>query len=667
MLNYYFFMGSDYTYDEGAETWPYFLLAMLVFALLPLTIVWIAGVAWPKDAIHQTKKVKGAINIDHNSLALPLAATIDRLDLRRKSDRVFNKKFAVLVVGWVAVAYIWLKYAKEVSLQGLFDPHTILDIPYTASEREIKSKYRKLTLKYHPDKIGRDLTEKAKQEMEAAFIRINLAYKALTDEVTKNNLKLYGHPDGPQEVTQGIAIPLFLVDSKYSLIMLVVYFVLVGVILPAVVGSWWSNVKAYTKKGLHVETATLFTRKLADKNPGKVYTPYDILDWILASQELVAERGNLTFDQARLLVLLYLARDFSGDQTQQLKLVARIPEIVHHFVDIATVFRVPDVIQAAYELEKAVVQASSPVGKHKELLQLPYVKKDVVESQDVKKLGKLLTLSKEDAGKVLGIDEPKHLDTALQVARKIPFVRVLDASFRVPGENVVPPGSVAHLVVKFFIRSAALKSCAEVDEERFLEEETLEDMKNPLRSNDSAPELPLAYAPYFPHKYANSWEAFIINQRDSKLVEGSEVVHMDRVDLSNLALSQVEWLSGENPVVMSTFKIKLNVPAPPSVGTYHFRLLLKNNAYFGNDVDVPVEMVVESPPIDVKAVKRAMGEDESDSDSDSDISDPEEDSLAGALAALRGGAVKKAGGDSDSDTESVFSDINTDTEDEAEK
>lgn len=665
-------MASEYRYDEDAETWPYFVLAMLVFGLLPLTYSWIVGVIWPADSVSQRKHTNGSIDEDHNSLSLPNASYIDKLNFRQKSGRIFNKKLLVIVIGWAIVAYIWLSYAKEVSLQGLFDPHTILDIPYTATEREIKSKYRKMSLKYHPDKISRDLSEKAKEEMEAAFIKINLAYKALTDETTKENLRIYGHPDGPQEVTQGIAIPKFLVEGKYSPVMLVIYVLLIGVVLPYVAGSWWTNVKSYTKKGIHVESATLFARKLADKSPGKVYTPYDILDWILECQEVVAAHNDLTHDEKKKLVLEYLNRDFSGENNiQKLKLVSQLPTLINGFTEIATVFRVPDVIAAAFELQKALAQASSPVGKHKELLQLPFVRKDVVESHPVKKLGKLLTLSDEEASKVLGIEDKNQLKQALNVAKNIPFIRILDASFRVPGEDIVPPNSISHLVIKFFIKSPSMKSCADIDEERFTEEETIEDLKNPLKSNDEAPQLPLAYAPYFPRKLANRWEGFIINQRDSKFVEGTEYVVMDKVDLSNLSLTQEEWIKGEEgTVVLSTFKIKLNVPTPGEVGTYHFRLLLKNNAYFGNDVDIPLEMTVTSPPINITAVKKATSEQESDSDSDSDISDPEEDSLAGALAALRGGAVKKssAAEDSDeSDTESVFTDIDTDTEDESEK
>lgn len=660
-------MASEYKYDEESETWPYFVAALLVFVLLPLTFTWVHGAFFTGAKL---SRVKGSIAHDHNTLELENASHINKFQSRRRSGKIFNKSLVVLILGWAIVVYLWTSYAKVVSLQGFFDPHTILDLPFTASEKEVKSKYRKLSLIYHPDKIAKDLTEAAKEEMEAAFIKINLAYKALTDEVTKNNLRIYGHPDGQQEITHGIAIPKFLVEGKYSPFMLVIYFLLIGVLLPYVVGSWWNNVKSFTKKGLNVNTATLYVRKLADKNPGKVFTPFDILDWVLQSQEVIDLKGSLTDEEVEGLVLLYLNREVSlVNEDQKLRIVSKLPGLIKGLIEIATVFRQPDVITAAYDLQKAVTQASSPVGKHKELLQLPFVKKEAVEAQPVKKVGKLLTLSEDEAAKVLGIEDRKKLNVALDVARKIPFIRVLDASFRVPGEDIVTPNSSAHLVLKFLVKSAALKSCPEYDDTDFLEEETIEDLKNPLRSNDDPPLLPNAYSPYFPKQVATTWEGFIVSQRDNKFVEGTEPAVMDRLDLSNLELTQKVWSEGkESGVVMSTFKIKLQVPTPPTPSKAHFRLLLKNNAYFGADVDIPLEMTVTNPPVNLDAVKRATADEESDDDdSDSDISDPEEDTLAGALAALRGQNVKKAKvEDEESDAESVFTDIDTDTEDEKE-
>ncbi|KAF3993137.1 hypothetical protein FT663_00961 [Candidozyma haemuli var. vulneris] len=670
-------MDSEYSYDEGSETWPYFVLALLVFALLPVTVIYLWGATGLGSSTK--KRVRGSIEHNHKSLKLEHADAIEKFHSRVRSDRIFNKKLLFLVVGWGLAAFIWVSFAKEVSLQGFFDPHTILDLPYSATDKEIKSKYKKLSLIYHPDKLVK-YTETVRKEMEGQFLRMNQAYRALTDEVTMENIKKYGHPDGQQQITHGIAIPKFLVEGKYSPIMIIFYFVLIGVLMPVIVGSWWNNVKTHTKGGLHVDTAALFVRRLADKNPGKVFTAFDILDWVLQSHEISKSYSNLTFEQLKSVVVNHMNREarVSGDlllEAEKLNLLSQLPTLINGFIEIATVFRAHDVITAAYDLLKGLYQASSPVGKHRELLQLPFIDKQTIESQPIKKLGKLLTLPKEKAGKVLGISDADKLEVALDVAANIPFIRVLDASFRVPGEDIVPPNSTTHVVVYFLIKSQRLKSVPEISEERFLEVEDIEDLKNPLRSNEAQPELPHAYAPYFPSDVANQWDAYIVGQRDNKFVEGTAAAPLERVDLSNLELTQEQWVEGkEDTVILSSFKIRLPVPAPPSKGTYHFRLLLKNNAYFGNDVDIPLEMNVSDPPINVEAVKKAAkafggADDDEDDDSDSDISDPEEDSLAGALAALRGEAVKKADGDEEEedDNESVFTDINTDTEDEGEK
>lgn len=664
-------MASEYKYDEASDTWPYFVLALLVFFMVPITTRWFLR-AVSRRAV--AEDINGAIPYTHNSLQLANSSQLEKVRSQKQTGRVFNRSLVLVVLGWALVAYIWITYAKEVSLTGFFDPYTILDIPFTASEKEIKSRYRKLSLIYHPDKIAKDLTEKAREEMEAAFIQINLAYKALTDETTKRNLELYGHPDGQQEVTHGVAIPKFLVEGHYSQLMIVFYFILIGVILPLVVGNWWNNVKATTKHGLHVETAASFVRHLADKNPAVVFTPWTILDWMLESKEIAKVCGSLSLEEAKKLVFSYLARELTGEQEElTLRLVAELLPLIRGFIEIATVFKVPDVILSAYELQKAIHQACSPLGKHKELLQLPYVDAKVVEAQNVKKLGKLLTLSKEEAGKVLGITDSKKLDTALEVAKKIPFIRVLDARFKVPGEDIISPNANAHLVVKFLIKSPALKLCPEIDDERLVDEETIEDLKNPLRTNDLPPQLPLAYGPHFPGSIANTWEGFIMNQSDNKFIENTEGAIFSKVDLSNLSLSQKQWEEGnEHVVVLSTFKLRLTAPVPPTVGDFHFRVILKNNAYFGCDVDIPVDMKVQPVPVNVEAVRKVAGlnEEDLDLDLDSDISDPEEDSIAGALAALKGQSVKKSSaGDHDedeSDTESVFTDINTDTEDEGE-
>lgn len=667
-------MASEYTYDEGNETWPFFAIALLSFVLVPLSIQWVLQVIQKDDPVSQNRKLKGSITETAETLSLDSSKSIKSFQRTQKKSRFFNKKLLVIVVGWSIVVFIALNYVQEADLKGSFDPYMILDVSRLASEREVKSRYKKLSLKFHPDKVPKDLTDTQREQMESDFIKINLAYKALTDEVTRNNFLQYGHPDGPQDVSHGIAIPKFLVEGKYSSLVVAIYFLLIGVLLPFIVGRWWNSVKTYTRKGLHVETASLFTRKFADRNPTKLITEYDILDWLVLTQEVQSAFSYLEDNQIKDLINQHLLGNYNLDSTLEiykLQIVSLLPKLLDGLIDIAMIFRQYDVIITCCNLRQCIYQGVKAIGKHQELLQLPFVDRDIVEKQSIKRLGKLFTLNDEELSAALGIKDSKKLETVKNIASRIPQLRVLEAEFHVPGEDVVPPLSNAHLNVKFLVKSPGLKSCPKIDGKRLEEEETLEIMKNPFKSNEDQPPLPFAFTPRFPRPVRTLWTGFMINQKDNKIVEGSSPEKLTNIDLSNIELTQEEWVDDiDGGVKISSFKLPLTVPVPPNEGRYHFRLILKNNTYFGCDVDIPLELNVKSPPM---VLTRKPQKQEDDSDDESDISDPEEDTIAGALAALRGENVKKvsksekASDESDTeDNESVFTDINTDTEDEAE-
>jgi DnaJ-class molecular chaperone len=66
------------------------------------------------------------------------------------------------------------------------DFYTILGVSKQSTEKELKSAYRKLSAKYHPDKNQGD---KSAQDM---FIRINKAYETLSDPEKKKIYDIYG-------------------------------------------------------------------------------------------------------------------------------------------------------------------------------------------------------------------------------------------------------------------------------------------------------------------------------------------------------------------------------------------------------------------------------------------------------------------------------------------
>ena len=59
--------------------------------------------------------------------------------------------------------------------------------------------------------------------------------RSLTDDVSRRNYELYGHPDGKQEFSSGIALPAWIVESKNSPFVIGAYALLLGVVLPVLV------------------------------------------------------------------------------------------------------------------------------------------------------------------------------------------------------------------------------------------------------------------------------------------------------------------------------------------------------------------------------------------------------------------------------------------------
>lgn len=67
------------------------------------------------------------------------------------------------------------------------DYYEILGVSKTAEEREIKKAYKRLAMKYHPDRNQGD------KEAEAKFKEIKEAYEILTDAQKRAAYDQYGH------------------------------------------------------------------------------------------------------------------------------------------------------------------------------------------------------------------------------------------------------------------------------------------------------------------------------------------------------------------------------------------------------------------------------------------------------------------------------------------
>jgi translocation protein SEC63 len=95
-------------------------------------------------------------------------------------------------------------------------------------------------------------------------VELTKAYKALTDEEVRNNYLQYGHPDGKQSFSIGIALPQFIVTEGNGKYVLLVYGGLLGVLLPYIVGKWWYGSQRYTKERVYVASAGNIFREYKD-------------------------------------------------------------------------------------------------------------------------------------------------------------------------------------------------------------------------------------------------------------------------------------------------------------------------------------------------------------------------------------------------------------------
>ena len=82
--------------------------------------------------------------------------------------------------------YLGISSTDFISIKNMFVPETdsaykILEIERTASDEDVKKAYRKMAMKYHPDKVSQ-LGEDYKKTAEEKFKKVNEAYEKIKKE-----------------------------------------------------------------------------------------------------------------------------------------------------------------------------------------------------------------------------------------------------------------------------------------------------------------------------------------------------------------------------------------------------------------------------------------------------------------------------------------------------
>ncbi|OAA58610.1 protein translocation complex component [Niveomyces insectorum RCEF 264] len=241
-------MSSDYNYDETGQLWPFFVFTLAFIITLPLTYFLVSRAGDPAAVFPR-------IQTDYRP---PHA---DLVDAERKKYRRQQRRLGLalaVAVGWATMGYMMylIHYTDAPAAQRVWNPYDILGIAESASERTIRSTYKALSRKHHPDKAKPDPAKNETIEMlNQRYVEISKAYQALTDEEIRNNYIQYGHPDGKQSFSIGIALPKMLISEGNGKYIVLLYFLLFGVLLPYFVGSWWYGTQSRSKENVLMESA----------------------------------------------------------------------------------------------------------------------------------------------------------------------------------------------------------------------------------------------------------------------------------------------------------------------------------------------------------------------------------------------------------------------------
>ncbi|KFY09441.1 hypothetical protein V491_08168, partial [Pseudogymnoascus sp. VKM F-3775] len=554
--------GTDYSYDEQGQFFPFFVLTVTAIVTIPLTY----SVLKPSsDPGATAPRILSDFKPEHADLI-----QAQRKKQRRRERKL--KRAVTVVLGWALIGFMaYLIHVTARSITKIWNPYDILGISESATEKEIRSHYKRMSLKYHPDKIKPDPAKNETIEMlNDFFVDLTKAYKALTDEDIRNNYQQFGHPDGKQSFSIGIALPQFIITDGNGKYVLIVYAGLLGVLLPYLVGKWWYGTQALSKEKVLIQSANnLFKEYEEDMAEGDVvYALSSGVEFnkILKGNKAEVSLGRLESrilaegefgpfasgmsvkDRAKLedleggvrrktlaLIWAYLGRvELNDNALDELKFeVAPIAHALNQsFTAISLAYGATLPILQSYAVTQSLIQALPP--KASPLLQLPHFTPKVVKAIDGDSkvhttLQQFMALPLTKRSKLVtsaGLSDAQF-KTAMDVALQLPHLQVSKAFFKVVGEKHITPGSLVSLVVKGrFVPpgSADVPAVNESDlEDIDPDEGDLEAILGRAKKSKSGSEAdkpvqpPLAYAPYYARDYSPRWHVFLTDSKQGKM------------------------------------------------------------------------------------------------------------------------------------------------------
>lgn len=508
----------------------------------------------------------------------------------RLDTTAYKVNLVFLLIAWVCFLYLMAMVVNDGEV-NTFDPYTILGVAQGVATSEIKKAYRKLSLKYHPDK---NIGDKNAEEM---FMRIAKAYEALTDEASKENYEKFGNPDGKQALEVSIGLPRIILDNPK--VVLVLYLIAMVVVIPSAVGLWYANSKQYGEKNIKYDTYNAFYTLLQEtfriKNLPEVIAasaecraintpqpsdnePMGLLYASMKSSELMVKpkiehpvvlRGNL-------LLHAHVTRKTDNLTPILLKdlniMLSRIPELIEGIIEISHQRKWLKLSIAAVQFSQCVIQALW-TNNHS-LEQLPYFGdsevKTVVKSGSkppVKSLSDFLILPDADKKGLDRLNDEQKQEV-LRVCNIIPHLRVTTALFVEEEEKDFLEGLEDALPPVDDTASAATGS---IRGDQIFEQDLVTLRITMVRENvtqgDSAHPV---YAPHFPKTVRESWWIVLSDKpfSDSSAKKGGEV-----------NIHAFEKVTEQTREVVHEVRFM----APQRAGEYEMQLLILSDCYLGLD------------------------------------------------------------------------------------